>query len=635
MIPTLRAVSVALCLALAGAAGAAATLTAQPVKNRVTLPNGRKIFVSGMNLAWINFGADVGDAVLDTNKFKSAVQNVRDSGGNAMRVWLSTNGANDPKFDATTGLVTGLGSKTIYNVKAMLDIAKRNGVVLVLDLLTHNLMAASEVGSWNSMSIANNKMLMQTDAGITAYVNNAVIPLVKAIGNDSAVLCWEVFNEPEGMVAGAAWGLEPGITMPDVQKVVNRVAGAIHRTVPGILVSNGAVTMESTSDVAGVNSYSDSALKAVGGDADGVLDFYMAHYYGWNGVAFSPFTKTAAYWNLDKPLVIAEFPAGSWSPQISSKNKDAASIDTLYSHLYNTGYAGALSWNYYGDGTDIWLGKFETVAPVMNALFKAHTADIKILDVTRVKQTGNGVLDVHIDNDKSTVYPALKLVIAKDFSKNTAFAFDLLVPKSVTGGIKLTPVVQTTSAWNWNASGVYCTPKADSTWMVCKAPISGFTTSAEMNSVQSIMFQFIANPTFHGDVWLDNIRIDNDTLWNFNNGETVFGPDTYDTAQAARLTGLDVKFVGSVTGIQARQVASASPLSLGLHRTATGLTWSLPSAAQQPVDVRISDLEGRKVAAFHIAAGSRTGSFKTTLPTGSLAVSVRSNGLTESRLLVP
>jgi len=582
----------------------ATTAVAMPASNRITLPNGRKIFVSGMNLAWINFGADVGDAPLDTNKFREAIEDIRDAGGNSMRVWLSTNGANDPKFDSTTGLVSGLGSKTISNVKSMLAIAGRNGVVLALDLLTHNLMAAGQVGSWNKMSIANNKKLMQTDEGLKAYIDNAVVPLVKAIGKDSAILCWEVFNEPEGMVAGASWGLEPGVTMIDVQRVVNRVAGAIHRTVPGILVSNGAVTFETTTDVDGMkNYYTDAALKTVGADADGYLDFYMVHYYGWNGVKNSPFTKDFAHWKLDKPLVVGEFPANNWSPSISSKNSDAANIDTLFTYLYKAGYAGGLSWCYFGD-KDVWLGSYKTSAPAIKSVFQLDSASIKIKNVIRTPKTGNGVLAVNIDNDKATVYPALKLETAKDFSKGAKFSFDLLVPKSSTGGVKVTAVFQTNNFATWNTSGVYCTLKSDSVWSTCSAPFSGFNTPAEMNAINSIMFQFIANPTFHGQVWFDNIRVDADTLWNFNDGKVVFGPDTYDPVQAEKITGMAVIYPQGSSAILPRTIGASK---LSLRSVAGGFEWVRTAPLAGAATVRVVDVQGHELYRATAKAGSVTG----------------------------
>lgn len=77
-----------------------AKVQAMPFSDRITLPSGEKIFVTGHNLAWINFGNDVGDTPLNATAFEAAMKAVSDSGGNTMRVWLSTNGANDPKFGA-------------------------------------------------------------------------------------------------------------------------------------------------------------------------------------------------------------------------------------------------------------------------------------------------------------------------------------------------------------------------------------------------------------------------------------------------------------------------------------------------------------------------------------------------------
>ncbi len=58
----------------------------------------------------------------------------------------------------------------------------------------------------------------------------------------------------------------------------------------------------------------------MGGKDKGTLDFYMIHYYGWNGTGNSPFAKTYANWNLDKPLVIGEYASSDWSRSTSSSS---------------------------------------------------------------------------------------------------------------------------------------------------------------------------------------------------------------------------------------------------------------------------------------------------------------------------
>lgn len=77
--------------------------------------DGKKRFMSGMNIAWISstsFGNDVGDTKINISAFTNHVKNIRKAGGNALRWWLHTDASHCPKIDAN-GAVTGLGSRTI------------------------------------------------------------------------------------------------------------------------------------------------------------------------------------------------------------------------------------------------------------------------------------------------------------------------------------------------------------------------------------------------------------------------------------------------------------------------------------------------------------------------------------------
>ncbi len=338
---------------------------ALPFSDRITLPSGEKIFLAGFNLAWIQFASDVGDAPLNATAFRAAMKAVSDSGGNVMRVWLSTNGSKDPVF-GSDGLVTGLGPRTLANVRQMLAIAKENKLLLMPVLLTHNFMQ-----NQTGVKLDNNRKLLTTDAGLKAYIDLALVPLVTAVGNDPNLVCWEIANEPEGMVEGLGW-TDSRIPKSAVQIFTNRMAGAIHRAVPRVLVSTGTVQ-------AGYLSwYTDSALKAAGGDADGVLDFYQVHYYGWNGPSNSPFRKGAAAWSVDKPLVVGEFASSSWGPGTASSNamQDAESVDTLLENLYKNGYAGGQFWQYQPDGGDAWMKGFVTASPSLAKFARAHAGDV-------------------------------------------------------------------------------------------------------------------------------------------------------------------------------------------------------------------------------------------------------------------
>jgi hypothetical protein len=70
----------------------------------------------------------------------------------------------------------------------------------------------------------------------------------------------------------------------------------------------------------------------LGGDADGILDFYCFHYYDNTGL--SPFEHPYSYWQLDKPLVIAEFYPFCVHCGTGSS----------FENLYKNGYSGTLGW---------------------------------------------------------------------------------------------------------------------------------------------------------------------------------------------------------------------------------------------------------------------------------------------------
>ncbi|MFP4013925.1 MAG: Ig-like domain-containing protein [Chitinispirillaceae bacterium] len=345
--------------------------------NRITLQHGQEIFVSGINVAWHRFGDDVGSQPVDEAWFTQLLDSLQGVGGNSIRWWLFTNAANAPEF-GDDGLVSGPGEATITNIKKVLDLAHQRGIVISLCLFSFDLFQDQQ-----GVDHTNNETMMTTDEGIQAMIDNALIPLVKAIGPHPAIMCWEMFNEPEGMagdVEWAGWTEDAGgtVSITDIQKVINRSAGAIHREMPGVPVSNGSWCFKVASNVItrpdepgfNVNYYSDSALVEVGGDPDGTLDFYQVHYYDWAKEEFSPFHHPASYWGLDKPIVIGEFSALGFS-----ENVQVSPLES-YQLLYDNGYAGAMSWTYTNhDGH----GGLDDAAEGIGYLYDNYPEDVIIV----------------------------------------------------------------------------------------------------------------------------------------------------------------------------------------------------------------------------------------------------------------
>ncbi|MEH6406398.1 MAG: CBM35 domain-containing protein [Leeuwenhoekiella sp.] len=313
--------------------------------NRISAVNtDQLIFANGINLAWDDFARDI--VTLDAAYFEDVLNSIQAAGGNAMRWWLHTNGSQSPIFDAQ-GNVTGLNPNTIANMKTVLDMAYERGIKISMCLWSFDMLQPQGQDQEMMKNFVESKEKTQT------YIDNALIPILEQIGNHPAVLSWEIFNEAEGMTQEFGW--TPVKTqMLYVQQFVNLTAAAIHRTVPKALVSTGSWSFRALTDIEGnTNYYRDDRLIAAGGDPDGILDFYQVHYYPENfGNNLSPFHRPADWWQLDKPILIGEFPTKA----IDATADPHYTTTQAYQLAIEYGYAGAMAWDYRGfDG-----GSFET-----------------------------------------------------------------------------------------------------------------------------------------------------------------------------------------------------------------------------------------------------------------------------------
>jgi len=340
-------------------------LTAQD--NRIKLRSGQQIFSSGMNMAWASNFA--GNAVnLNEQQFIDALDDISEAGGNTMRWWLHINGSQSPLWENDT--VSGLSTE-VENLRRILDLAYARGMTVAISLWSHDML------SDEGQNLDAIEYMLEDTTGTMAYVNNALIPLVEGVKGHPGILCWEIINEPEGMLSTSfpevPWGgwTDRKTTYDAIQRFTNLCAGAIHRTDPEALVTTGAHRIAYVSNIGSVpNNYADSVLIAAGGDTMGYLDFYEVHYYPSFGTGLSPFAYPISHWKVDKPLVVGEFsafgPEGEGLPPTPEQ---------AYKYLYDNGYAGGWSWTWTGhDGN----GDVTDAAPGMMYLKKNHPDDIII-----------------------------------------------------------------------------------------------------------------------------------------------------------------------------------------------------------------------------------------------------------------
>ncbi len=322
--------------------------------------NCQDLWLSGANIAWNKFGRDVGNSEMDITYFENMFDDVKAAGGNSMRWWLHTNISFTPIIDGT-GYVSGLGTDVISDILLVLDAAEERDIAIDICLFSFDMLQ----NQWE-MDANANKNLLTSATNIQSYIDNALTPMVNAIKDHPALLCWEIFNEPEGMTNEFGW-TPTRVDMYDVQRFVNMVTGAIHRLDSENPVTNGSWSFRALTDILTgtdeMNYYRDDRLIAAGGDSDGTLDFYQVHYYSWAGTALSPFHNDKSYWNLDKELMVAEFHV---------EDTYGVLANDLFDELYHRGYFGGWGWQY--NESTLWAD----INPALQAMYADHSSDLTL-----------------------------------------------------------------------------------------------------------------------------------------------------------------------------------------------------------------------------------------------------------------
>jgi len=318
--------------------------------------NGQRVFLSGANQPWIDYGNDFGNNQTNGKicSLQQYIANLTKAGGNSMRIWLFIEGDKIPSFNSQ-GMVVGTDStgSLIPELRTYLQVAAANNVFVNLCL-------------WNGAVLrnANTKAFFSNADHLQSFIDNALTPMVTALADEPGLGAWEIINEPEGSLTlatdsnpcydtqaalantGAGWAGH-SFTMKQLLFFINKQAAAIHRADPKALVTVGSWAQWVLSDALQPyqskgfrNYYKDSCLTGAGGEPQGVLDFYQVHQYPTTvgkGPDHAPFSAAATDYQLDKPIIIGEFAHKSC---VSS----GCTVSSMYKYAYEQGYQGAWGW---------------------------------------------------------------------------------------------------------------------------------------------------------------------------------------------------------------------------------------------------------------------------------------------------
>jgi hypothetical protein len=231
------------------------------------------------------------------------------------------------------GHIVGLVPGCFEAVRRGLDDALSHGVLVQVVLATAHFLRFGWGGPENTLGgiknrdrVVNIQRMMSSSAGIDAYIERVLDPLLEAIGPHPALMGFLIVNEGYAMVRKAEKALssetDATIGLSDLQRWVNRVAGAIHRSLPGALLSSSLKLMVSDRwhERKGLLPlalwFEDEALVKAGGDVDGTLDLHQYQYYPETtmGEEDSPFLNTVQELRelhkspMAKPMLCGEFP---------------------------------------------------------------------------------------------------------------------------------------------------------------------------------------------------------------------------------------------------------------------------------------------------------------------------------------
>ena len=316
----------------------------------------------GVNLAWYNWDQDFLDSGW-TERFaaiKAQMDVMAAEGVHALRWWVFPDACNVPLFDGTGegSLCTGLPTNWVNHMVEAADYAKAKNIRIYFCFTSFDW--GYNGRAWNHDDVFDNATVRRS------FLDNAVKPILQALGTHEGVLGWDVINEPEWLISSADGG-DPNnsceaFSLVAMQQFVKDVVAYVH-TYAKQPVSVGSASMKWCG-----GQY--QFWKGLG------LDFYDFHWYDWATPYFNPLKTSPADLGLDKPCIIGEMMPNPGSSSLAMSHQE------VLEGLYANGYSGYMPWAWNDSSNDCKpyvtpsFTNFESVHPDVNQILSGTTTAI-------------------------------------------------------------------------------------------------------------------------------------------------------------------------------------------------------------------------------------------------------------------
>lgn len=299
----------------------------------VTLFSG---FEVGANLPWVNYGTDIGanawapggglaaDAsarsVLD-----GALQKLADDGVTLVRVFVLCDGRAGIQWQSNE-IAAGFDAAVLVDLNVLLEAARRHGLRLILVLLDFGLALDAEV--IGGVQIRGHCDSLRSAAGRDALVDRVLRPIVQRFGQHESIFAWDLFNEPEWLIAREPWWKLARVPRRAMRVFLEQSAACV-RAYSRQAMTVGSAHARRPELVRGLD-----------------IDFYQVHWYasfGWPALL-----NGARAFGHDRPVLLGE---------CSGRDGTYAVKDVL-SAAKQSGYASALLWSLLAnDDESSWPGE--------------------------------------------------------------------------------------------------------------------------------------------------------------------------------------------------------------------------------------------------------------------------------------